>query len=141
MWQFMRGTAQHCGLRIDRWVDERLDFEKSTRAAACYLKQLYAAFGSWHLAVAAYNAGELPIRNAICKNKSTEFWDITKRSNLKCETINFVPQLIAIAIIAKNPAAYGFTDLRYQQPVRYDTVTIDRGNRSETRCSSLADAP
>ena len=126
MWQFVRGTAQHCGLRIDRWVDERLDFEKSTRAAACYLKQLYAAFGSWHLAVAAYNAGELPIRKAVCKNNSTEFWDITKRSNLKCETINFVPQLIAIVTIAKNPAAYGFTDLHYQRPVRYDTVTIDQ---------------
>jgi hypothetical protein len=105
-------------------VDERLDFEKSTRAAAFYLKQLHAAFGSWHLAVAAYNAGELPIRNAICRNKSTAFWDITKRSSLKCETINFVPQLIAVAIIAENPAAYGFTDLRYQQPVRYDTVII-----------------
>ena len=124
MWQFMRGTAQRCGLRVDPWVDERLDFEKSTRAAAFYLKQLHAAFGSWHLAVAAYNAGELPIKNAICRNKSTAFWDITKRSNLKCETINFVPQLIAVAIIAKNPAAYGFTDLRYQQPVRYDTVII-----------------
>lgn len=124
MWQFMRGTAQRCGLRVDRWVDERLDFEKSTRAAAFYLKQLHAAFGSWHLAVAAYNAGELPIRNAICRNKSTAFWDITKRSSLKCETINFVPQLIAVAIIAENPAAYGFTDLRYQQPVRYDTVII-----------------
>jgi membrane-bound lytic murein transglycosylase D len=124
MWQFMRGTAQRCGLRVDPWVDERLDFEKSTRAAAFYLKQLHAAFGSWHLAVAAYNAGELPIKNAICRNKSTAFWDITKRSNLKCETINFVPQLIAVAIIAKNPAAYGFADLRYQQPVRYDTVII-----------------
>jgi membrane-bound lytic murein transglycosylase D len=124
MWQFMRGTAQRCGLRVDRWVDERLDFEKSTRAAAFYLKQLYAAFGSWHLAVAAYNAGELPIKNAVCRNKSTEFWDITRRSSLKCETINFVPQLIAVAIIAANPAAYGFTDLRYQQPVRYDTVII-----------------
>jgi len=124
MWQFLRGTGQRCGLRVDRWVDERLDFEKSTRAAAFYLKQLYAAFGSWHLAVAAYNAGELPIKNAICRNKSTVFWDITKRSNLKCETINFIPQLIAVAIIAENPAAYGFTDLRYQQPVRYDTVII-----------------
>jgi|GEM_PF-1516890 len=124
MWQFLRGTAQRCGLRVDSWVDERLDFKKSTRAAAFYLKQLHAAFGSWHLAVAAYNAGELPIRNAICSNKSTEFWDITKRSNLTCETINFVPQLIAVAIIAENPAAYGFTDLRYQQPVRYDTVII-----------------
>ena len=126
MWQFVRGTAQHCGLRIDRWVDERLDFEKSTRAAACYLKQLYAAFGSWHLAVAAYNAGELPIRKAVCKNNSIEFWDITKGSNLKCETINFVPQLIAIATIARDPAAYGFTSLHYQRPVRYDTVTIDQ---------------
>jgi membrane-bound lytic murein transglycosylase D len=60
----------------------------------------------------------------VCRNKSTEFWDITKRSNLKCETINFVPQLIAVAIIAKNPAAYGFIDLHYQRPVRYDTVII-----------------
>jgi len=126
MWQFVRGTAQRCGLRVDRWVDERLDFEKSTRAAACYLKQLYEAFGSWHLAVAAYNAGELPIRKAICKNNSTVFWDITRRSGLKCETINFVPQLIATAIIARNPSAFGFTDLSYQRPFRYDTVAVDQ---------------
>ena len=125
MWQFMRSTARRCGLRIDRWVDERLDFEKSTQAAACYLKQLYKEFGSWHLAVAAYNAGEVNIRNALCKNGSKEFWDINKRKHLKRETINFVPQLIATVIIAQNPRAYGFTSLNYRTPVTYDTVSVD----------------
>lgn len=124
MWQFVRTTAQHCGLRVDQWIDERLDFEKSTQAAACYLKRLYGKFGSWDLVVAAYNAGEAPIKNALCRNRGKKFWDINKRTPFNCETVNLVSQLMATVIIARQPSAYGFTNLNYQKPRRYDSVTI-----------------
>jgi membrane-bound lytic murein transglycosylase D len=126
MWQFMRQTAQGCGLRVNQWIDERQDFEKSTRAAACYLKKLYAEFGSWHLVVAAYNAGEMSVRTAICKKGAKSFWAINNEQHFKCETVNFVPQLIAVITIAKNPRAFGFTTLRYEKPFVYDTVTVSQ---------------
>ena len=124
MWQFVRTTAQHCGLRVDQWIDERLDFEKSTQAAACYLKRLYGKFGSWDLVVAAYNAGEAPIKNALCRNRGKKFWDINKRTPFNCETVNLVSQLMATIIIAREPSAYGFTNLKYHKPRAYDSVTI-----------------
>jgi membrane-bound lytic murein transglycosylase D len=124
MWQFIRTTAQRCGLRVDQWIDERLDFEKSTQAAACYLKRLYREFGSWDLVVAAYNAGEAPIKNALCRNRGKKFWDINKRTPFNCETVNLVSQLMATIIIAREPSAYGFTNLKYHKPRAYDSVTI-----------------
>ena len=124
MWQFVRTTAQHCGLRVDQWIDERLDFEKSTQAAACYLKRLYGKFGSWDLVVAAYNAGEAPIQNALCRKRGKKFWDINKRTPFNCETVNLVAQLMATVIIARQPAAYGFTNLAYRKQPTYDCVTI-----------------
>jgi membrane-bound lytic murein transglycosylase D len=124
MWQFIRSTGRRYGLRIDWWVDERRDIEKSTQAAIRYLKELYEEFGSWYLAAAAYNAGEGRIRKAIRRNGSNEFWEINKRKHLKWETINYVPKLIAATIIASNPEEYGFTSLKYRKPVEYDTVTV-----------------
>lgn len=139
MWQFTKKTAQGCGLRVNRWVDERLDFEKSTQAAACYLKKLYAEFGSWHLVVAAYNAGEMRIKNALCEKGTRNFWAIHNSQHLTCETVNFVPQLIAVITIAKNPRAYGFSTLQYEEPFAYDTVTISQPvalNRVARYCGS-----
>jgi membrane-bound lytic murein transglycosylase D len=124
MWQFVRTTAQRCGLRVDQWIDERMDFEKSTQAAACYLKRLYQEFGSWDLVVAAYNSGESPIKNALCRNRGKKFWDINKRTPFNCETVNLVSQLMATIIIAREPSAYGFTNLKYHKPRAYDSVTI-----------------
>jgi membrane-bound lytic murein transglycosylase D len=78
MWQFMAGTARGYGLRVDLWIDERLDPEKSTIAAAAYLRDLYTMFGSWTLAQAAYNAGEVKVSRAIRATGSSDFWTLAK---------------------------------------------------------------
>src|SRR2546427_73777 len=95
LWQFMAPTARGYGLRVDRWVDERLDPEKSTVAAATYLRDLYRQFGSWELAQAAYNAGEVTVIRAIRVTGSSDFWDLTRTTHLRRETREFVPAIQA----------------------------------------------
>ena len=125
-WQFMRATGSKFGLTVDDYVDERRDPEKSTRAAISYLKYLHERFQSWHLAVAAYNAGEGKIARAIRKHKTHDFWTLAQKRYLKLETKRYVPKLIAAIIIAKNPAEYGFTDIEYHEPLAYDTLQVNR---------------
>jgi membrane-bound lytic murein transglycosylase D len=108
MWQFMADTARRYGLRVDHWVDERLDPEKSTVAAVAYLRDLYVMFGSWHLAQAAYNAGEMKIVRAIRGVGSSDFWALARSAFLKTETKEFVPQIQAATLIGKEPERYGF---------------------------------
>jgi membrane-bound lytic murein transglycosylase D len=124
MWQFVPATARRCGLRVDQWIDERLDFEKSTRAAACYLKRLYRQFNSWGLVVAAYNSGEAPVKSLVYKTNGKRFWDINHHAPFKDETVNLMSRLTAAIIIAQHPAAYGFTSLKYQKPRSCDRITI-----------------
>jgi membrane-bound lytic murein transglycosylase D len=124
-WQFMRGTGLKYGLRIDEWIDERRDPVKSTHAAAAYLKDLYAMFDSWPLALASYNAGEGRVGRAMKRSKADDFWDLRTTTYLRPETRNYVPKFMAATIIAKNPEKYGFT-LSYHEPMTYDEVTIDR---------------
>ena len=128
-WQFIRSTARRYGLRVDYWVDERRDPVKSTHAAARYLKDLYQEFGSWYLAAAAYNAGEAKIRKALRRANADDFWDIShgRRRYLKRETRQYVPKMIAAALIAKEPEKYGFTNLKYDPPLSYDEVTVEGG--------------
>jgi len=125
-WQFIRGTGKRYGLRINYWVDERRDPIKSTHAAAKYLRDLYAEFGSWYLAAAAYNAGEAKIRRAMKRYRADDFWSIShrRRRYLKRETKNYVPKMIAAAIIAKDPAKYGFKNLKYDSPLSFDQVRV-----------------
>jgi len=124
-WQFMSGTGKRYSLRIDPWIDERRDPLKSTIAAALYLKELYALFNNdWYLAAAGYNAGENKILRAIDKYNSRDFWQLTKGSYLKRETKDYVPKLLAAAIIAKEPARYGFADIAYLPALELDTVTV-----------------
>jgi len=124
-WQFIKGTGRLMKLKADWWYDERRDFEKSTRAAARYLKSLNAQFdGEWYLAVAAYNAGPGKIRTAVRKSKSRDFWVLSRGRHLRTETKDYVPKLMAALTIARDPESYGFTDLEYQQPFDYDVVTI-----------------
>jgi membrane-bound lytic murein transglycosylase D len=124
-WQFISGTGRRYALRIDQWIDERKDPVKATTAAALYLKELYGLFkGDWYLATAGYNAGENKILRAISMYNTSDFWEISRGSYLKRETKEYVPKLLAAAIIAKDPARYGFTDIAYLTPVEYDTVTI-----------------
>src|SRR5881296_2298048 len=108
MWQFMAGTARRYGLRVDRWVDERLDPEKSTIAAAAYLRDLHDQFGSWALAQAAYNAGEVKVMRAIRLTGSSDFWDLKRTKHLRRETREFVPAIQAATIIGRDPDQYGF---------------------------------
>ena len=108
MWQFMAGTARRYGLRVDQWIDERLDPEKSTVAASQYLRDLYNMFGSWTLAQAAYNAGEVKVSRAIRATGSSDFWTLAKTNHLRTETKEFVPAIHAATLIAQNPAQYGF---------------------------------
>jgi len=124
-WQFISGTGKRYALRIDQWIDERRDPLKSSVAAALYLKELYSLFNNdWYLAAAGYNAGENKILRAIGKYNTRDFWEISKGSYLKRETKEYVPKLLAAAIIAKEPAKYGFADIAYLPPIEFDSVTI-----------------
>ena len=123
MWQFMAATARRYGLRVDRWVDERLDPEKSTVAAAAYLRDLYDLFGSWFLAQAAYNAGEVKVTRAIQKTGSRDFWTLAQSRHLKRETKDFVPQIQAATMIGRDPDRYGF-DFDDLEPLAVETITV-----------------
>ncbi|MCZ6791523.1 MAG: LysM peptidoglycan-binding domain-containing protein, partial [Candidatus Dadabacteria bacterium] len=122
-WQFIKPTAKRYGLRVDSWVDERMDPKKSTEAAASYLGDLYAMFHSWELAAAGYNCGEDRVQNAIDKYQINDFWQISKFT-LPKETKNYVPKLMAALIISRDPAKYGFVGITYHEPVPYETIRV-----------------
>ncbi|THB72318.1 MAG: LysM peptidoglycan-binding domain-containing protein [Desulfobulbaceae bacterium] len=127
LWQFMKATGREYNLRVDRYVDERRNAAKSTRAAVAYLKNLYEEFNDWHLAVAAYNGGPGTIRRALKRTKSEDFWQIAQKKSLRLETKRYVPKLIAAIIIAKDPEKYGFTNINYEKPLLYDTIKVGPG--------------
>lgn len=108
IWQFMSDTAREYGLRVDWWVDERADPERSTRAAAQYLRDLYREFDDWALTLAAYNAGPGRVRRALANTGASTFWELSDRSALPKETRGYVPTFYATIIIAGDPATYGF---------------------------------
>jgi membrane-bound lytic murein transglycosylase D len=122
-WQFIKPTALRYGLRVDDWVDERMDPRRSTIAAANYLSDLYAMFQSWELAAAGYNCGEDRVQAAIDQYQINDFWQISEFT-LPEETKNYVPKLMAALIIAKNPEKYGFVGLDYYEPEFYDTAMV-----------------
>jgi membrane-bound lytic murein transglycosylase D len=123
LWQFMAPTARRYGLRVDRWVDERLDPEKSTVAAARYLGDLYAMFGSWELAKAAYNAGEMKVLRAMTVIGSRDFWELTRGQILRDETKNFVPAIQAATLIGREPERYGFAASQ-SGPLAYEVAPV-----------------
>ena len=128
-WQFIEETGKRYGLKVDFWIDERKDIVKSTHAAAQYLKELQAIFGSWYLAAAAYNAGEGKVFKAIRREKNRNFWELAHgKINFRAETKNYVPKIIAAALLAKNPQKYGFSSsLPYEKPLAWDSVKIPGG--------------
>jgi membrane-bound lytic murein transglycosylase D len=135
MWQFMAGTARRYGLRVDSWVDERYDPEKSTVAAAGYLRDLYTQFGSWSLAQAAYNAGEVKVARAIRKVGSSDFWILAESKYLRRETKDFVPQIHAATVIGRDPDRYGF-EFDDAEPIAHDTVRVPPGTDLRRLASS-----
>lgn len=124
-WQFISSTAKRYGLVIDWWRDERKDPVKSTVAAAEYLKDLYNMFGSWNLALAAYNAGEGKISKALKKSYVDDYWSLLNTTQIRTETKEYVPRYIAAAMIANTPEEYGFDNLDYREPLEYDEVNIN----------------
>ncbi|MBI4685525.1 MAG: transglycosylase SLT domain-containing protein [Nitrospirae bacterium] len=123
-WQFISSTAKQYGLVIDWWRDERRDPVKSTTAAADYLKNLYDMFGSWNLAMAAYNAGEGKIFKALKRSKADDYWDLLETKHIRKETKNYVPNFIAASMIAVNPEEFGFKDIQYHPPLDYDEIIL-----------------
>ncbi len=124
LWQFIASTGRLYDLEISYWVDERRDPVASTRAAARHLKDLYETFGSWYLAAAAYNAGAARVRRSIRRTGSENFWDIAETRYLRRETRNYVPKLMAAALIAKEPARYGFSEVEYFEPMRFQEAEV-----------------
>jgi membrane-bound lytic murein transglycosylase D len=108
VWQFISATGKRYGLQQDWWLDERSDPEKATRAAARYLKELYADFGDWDLALAGYNAGEAKVARAISRYNTRDFWELRKTRAFKRETKNYVPMIHAAIVVANAPDKYGF---------------------------------
>jgi len=125
IWQFIPSTGRDYGLTQNSVIDERNDPEKSTRAAARYLKFLYELFHDWYLAMAAYNAGEGKILRVMAKTGFSDFWQIAASGQIKPQTQNYVPGVIASTLIAKNPSHYGF-EVEYEKPLSYDVVRLDR---------------
>lgn len=122
MWQFM--PHGNYGLTRNAYVDERFDPEKSTRAYARYMKFLYDELGDWYLAMAAYDHGAGNIQREVQRTGYADFWELYNRHELPAETANYVPEILAAIIIAKNPHQYGFDDVTFDLPVLTDTVTI-----------------
>ncbi|HVC46365.1 MAG TPA: transglycosylase SLT domain-containing protein [Terracidiphilus sp.] len=123
MWQFM--PSNDYGLTRNRYVDERFDPEKSTRAYARYMKFLYNQLGDWYLAMAAYDHGAGNIQRAVARTGYASFWELYRRHELPGETENYVPEILAAIIIASHPKQYGFDDITLDPPVVTDTVSID----------------
>ena len=124
LWQFMKATGRQYHLKVDKYVDERRDPVKSTKAAVAYLSDLYKEFGDWHLAVAAYHGGPGKVRHGLRKHKVDNFWDLASKKHLRLETKRYVPKLIAALVIAKDPEKYGFSNIVYQHPLEFDTITV-----------------
>ena len=127
LWQFIPGTGDEYNLKRNKYLDERRDAEKSTKAAVKFLSHLFDEFNDWHLAVAAYNAGGGKIRRGLERYNAEDFWSLAQHDYLAMETKRYVPKLIASIIIAKNPEKFGFTDIQFEPPLAYDTLEVGPG--------------
>jgi membrane-bound lytic murein transglycosylase D len=136
MWQFIAGTGSLYELTRPSEYDARLDPEKATRAAARYLRDLYARYGDWYLAMAAYNCGAGAVDRAVDRTGYSDYWELLKRHVLPKETSNYVPIILAMTIMAKNPLDYGLESADVDPPVDYDTFQVS----ARTNLNLIADA-
>ncbi len=128
LWQFMPATARQYGLRVDWWADERRDPLRATKAALTYLAYLHKMFeGDWWLAWASYNGGEGRVGKECRRHGTTDFWKLVEKGALHTETQNYVPKLIAAAIIGKHPERYGFVGVKYQDALAQELVEVPGG--------------
>ena len=125
MWQFMTYTGPQFGLTRNGYFDYRFDPEKSSRAYARYIKELYNQFGDWYLAMAAYNWGPGNIQRDVQRTGYADFWEFYRRGLMPAQTRAYVPQILAAILMAKNPELYGLDRLVPSPPVIYDTVHTD----------------
>ncbi len=121
IWQFVRGTARLYGLKKTTFIDERRDPEKSTRAAIRYIRHLYQLFGDWRLVIAAYNCGQGRLQRIIERSGTNDFW---KLRGLPRETRRHVPRFMAALIISRDPEWFGFNNVVYQTPQKYDSIPL-----------------
>ena len=138
LWQFISSTGYRFGLKRDRWIDERMDFEKATDAAIQYLDELHSLFGDWTTALAAYNCGEFRVQKVIRSQRweyMDNFWDLYLM--LPRETSRFVPRFIATLLIIQNPEIYGFDLPQPLQPLEYEKISINRPVRLSTLAQAL----
>ena len=119
-WQFIKPTATRFGLRVNSWIDERQDFQKSTKAASHYLLELYKEFEDWLLVMAAYNMGEGRLRKLIAKYQIKNFWKLRKKSDFPRETASYVPKVLAAAYLVRKPENYGLEQFQVLIPLDYD---------------------
>ena len=126
-WQFVLKSGQAMGLRRDDWLDERRSWTRSTQAAARYLKMLEAQFGSWPLALAAYNCGPGTVASALKGARERDFWTLSAAGALPLGTTRYVPKIMAAMIIGQNPARYGFGEVRPEAPVETADVQLPGG--------------
>ena len=125
IWQFMPYRGQEYDLDRSYWVDERSDPEKATRAAARHMRDLYGMFGDWYLVMAAYNSGPLNVARAVERTGYADFWELQKRHALPKQTQNYVPIIIALALVAKDPAVYG-VQVDAEKPQPFETIRPGR---------------
>jgi len=125
-WQFISATGKTYGLKQDFWVDERRDPVKATVAAARYLSTLYKDLGHWYLAWAGYNAGAGRVHWMMERKGSNDFWNLSGGRGFARETRQYVPKLIACALVAKHPKAFGFTDdeFAFEPPLEFDEAVL-----------------
>jgi membrane-bound lytic murein transglycosylase D len=124
VWQFMRGTGLENGLSQDWYIDERAEPEKATRAAAKYLKTLYAMFGDWHLVLASYNGGPGRVQRAMKSSGRKDFWRLSASTRLlPRETRNYVPLVLASIVVARNPVQYGL-EIEPTAAPEFELITV-----------------
>jgi len=124
MWQFVQWRGREYGLNQTSYMDDRLDPEKATRSAARHLRDLYERFGDWYLAIAAYNCGPGGVEKAVERTGYADFWQLRSRNAIPKETTNYVPIILAMTIMAKNPKDYGIENLELDQPLEYESTKL-----------------